>query len=121
MSGPSTYSLKFVVGLWEFCIGLNFCSVESVYIFPSLTGFVLPLYKVQKEAKISIMLLLVWVECSVSFLFMKACQVRARAPHKPRFHLQSRQQVVQLVELAFSHVHCLSESSLTLWRLGPLF
>lgn len=52
---------------------------------------------------------------------MKAGKVRARAPQKPRCHLQSSQQVVQLVKLASSHVHCLSESSLTLLRLGPLF
>lgn len=63
------------------------------------------------------MLLLVWVE----FSFMKACKVTVRASHKPMCHLQSSQQAVQLVKLAYSHVYCLSESSLTLQRLGPLF
>lgn len=75
----------------------------------------------QRSGKDNIMLLLVWVECSVSFLFMKACKVKARAPHKPRCHLQSSLQVIQCVKLATSHVYCLSESSLIWWRLGPSF
>lgn len=105
---------------WEFCLGLNFSRVCLHFSQPYRICLA-HLQDTKKEVKLSIMLLLVWVECSESFLFMKPYKVRARVPHKPRCHLQSSQEVVQLVKFAFSHVHCLSESSLTLWRLGPLF
>lgn len=120
VSGSSKQAMKFAANLWEFCLGLNCSRVCLHFSQPNRICLAEPT-RYKEEAKISIMLLLIWVECSESFLFTKAGKVRVRAPHKPRCHLQSSQQVVQLVKLASSHVNCISESSLTLLRLGPLF